>query len=71
MKLLEDIKEYTKAMEKRIEKYEGTSYPDMNRALLECNSLLIPLEITVRKYELQLKRETIQLKMNETYKNIL
>lgn len=67
MTLLKDINEYKGNVEKRIKEYEGTSYPDTNRALLECNSLLTSVEVMVKHFELRLKREKILLKNSEEY----
>lgn len=67
MTLLKDIIEYTDTIRQDVEEPIGATYGDTNMALLKCNSILIPLEIMIRYYELRLKRERILMKQSEDY----
>lgn len=67
MTLLEEIREYTAEILELRKEFGGRVYPDTNEALLRCNAILTPLEIMIRKFELRLKRDKIQLKESEEY----
>lgn len=68
--LLEDCQNLKNDIDRQTLEYEDTVFDDINESLLQCNAILIPFEINIRRIELKLKKLKLELKESEGYQTL-